>query len=265
MKPFIKKTIREFLKESNNENLEEVKPNRFVYHKSNPYFRELISKQGLLPKGKSDAWLTTTKIDAEVIFATNSDKPEDWFDSPYDDDIYRIDTKDLSNKWFKDPNFDSKSKHMVTFEKIPVSSIELIYKGTGFSKDNLIYVKDPSIDGYNEIWAPWGLIPPQEKKIGFIHLSPASKEYDWIFISLPKALAIVEINILSEYRGQGYMKQTMKWLENFAQDNGFQHLFLRVDEDSEIDEDTLIRIYRDFGFRFYETDDDDGTFMFKKL
>lgn len=134
-----------------------------------------------------------------------------------------------------------------------------------FSRDNLIYVKDPSIDGFNEIWAPCGLTPSQEKKVGFIHLSPANKEYDWIFISLPNPLAIVEINILSEYRGQGYMKQTIKWLENFAQDNGFQSLFLRVDEDSEISEDTLIRIYQNLGFRFYETDDDDGTFMFKKL
>lgn len=129
----------------------------------------------------------------------------------------------------------------------------------GDSKDNIIEIKNPSTDDYNEILV-------NDKKIGFIHLSPANKEYDWVYISLPKPLAIVEINILSEYRRQGYMKQTLEWLENFAQKKGFQSLFLRVDEDSEISEEILIRIYRDFGFRFYETDDDeDGTFMYKPL
>lgn len=124
---------------------------------------------------------------------------------------------------------------------------------------SLIEIKNPSTDDFNEILV-------NDKKVGFIHLSPANKVYDWIYISLPNPLAIVEINILSEYRGQGYMKQTMKWLENFAQDNGFQSLFLRVDEDSEISEEILIRIYRDFGFRFYETHDgEDGTFMYKTL
>lgn len=260
---------KDFLIENKNSNLVEVKPNRFVYHKSNPYFRELISKQGLLPKEKSETWLTTTKIDGEVIFATNSDNSEDWFDSPYDDDIYRIDTNNLENKWYRDPNFGSKNKenkHIITFEKIPVSSIELIYKGTGFSKDNLIHVKNPSTDNYNEIWAPWGLIPPQEKKVGYIILSPARKEYYWIDINLPNSLAISDIKILPEYRNQGYMKQTIKWLENFAQDNGFKSLFLRVDDDSEVNQESLTQIYLKLGFKVYKTHaDEDEIFMYKLL
>ena len=109
----------------------EVEPNIYVYHTSNPIFRDNISKEGLLPKGKSEAWLSDTKIDGKVIFAVNSDDKKDWFDSTYDDDIYRIDTTNLKNTWYVDPNFDLEDKRIITFERIPVSSIELIYKGTG--------------------------------------------------------------------------------------------------------------------------------------
>lgn len=87
------------LYESYNNQLVEVKPNRYLYHTSNPIFRDKIAKEGLIPKGKSDAWLSYTKIDGEVIFAVNSDNKEDWFDSTYDDDIYRIDTTNLKNTW----------------------------------------------------------------------------------------------------------------------------------------------------------------------
>ena len=119
------------LYESYNNQLVEVKPNRYLYHTSNPIFRDKIYKEGLIPKGKSETWLSDTKIDGEVIFAVNSDNKEDWFDSTYDDDIYRIDTTNLKNTWYVDPNFDLEDKRIITFERIPVSSIELIYKGTG--------------------------------------------------------------------------------------------------------------------------------------
>jgi hypothetical protein len=109
----------------------EVEPNKYLYHTSNPIFRDNIAKEGLIPKGKSEAWLSDTKIDGEVIFAVNSDDKEDWFDSTYDDDIYRIDTSKLENKWYVDPNFDLEDDRIITFERIPIGSIELIYKGTG--------------------------------------------------------------------------------------------------------------------------------------
>lgn len=48
-------------------------------------FRDSIAKEGLLPKGKSETWLSDTEIDGEVIFATNSEDPKDWFDSTYDE------------------------------------------------------------------------------------------------------------------------------------------------------------------------------------
>ena len=129
MRQFIK-TIQEFLNENYNSKLVEVIPNKYVYHTSNPYFRDKISKEGLIPKGKSETWLSNTKIDGNVVFAVNSDNKEDWWDSTYDDDIYRIDTTNLKNKWYNDPNFDLNHKRIITFENIPISSIELICKGT---------------------------------------------------------------------------------------------------------------------------------------
>lgn len=122
-----------------NSKLIEVIPNRYVYHTSNPIFRDKISEEGLIPKPKSESWLSDTKINGQVIFVVNSDDKKDWWDSTYDDDIYQIDTKNLKNKWYKDPNFINglyKSEYpaIITFDKIPYNSIKLIYKGTGESK-----------------------------------------------------------------------------------------------------------------------------------
>jgi len=162
---YIRKVINEFFE--NKKHIQEIEndgeekfiykpiiPNKYVYHSSNPIFREKISKMGLMPKPKSDSWLENTPIKGEVIFATNSDDKNEWFDSTYDDDIYKIDTSKISNKWYEDPNF-SKDKeeyvefggkkiklpprqgenfYIITFEKIPLNAIELIYKGTGESK-----------------------------------------------------------------------------------------------------------------------------------
>jgi len=107
----------------------ELTPNKYIYHTSNPIFRDMISKEGLIPKGKSETWLSDTKIDGKVIFAVNSDNREDWWDSTYDDDIYKIDTTKLKNKWYVDTNFDLEDKRIITFESIPLNSIKLIYKG----------------------------------------------------------------------------------------------------------------------------------------
>jgi hypothetical protein len=149
-----KQNIKENINQ--NKHLKEIKPNKYVYHTSNPIFRDKISKEGLIPKGKSETWLSDTKIDGEVIFATNNDNTKEWFDSGYDDDIYKIDTNKIKNKWYLDPNFvddewvEYKGKyiklpnnnkeydHIITFEKIPLDSIELIYKGTGNNKDEII-------------------------------------------------------------------------------------------------------------------------------
>lgn len=125
--------FEKFVTESSNTHLVQVAPNRYLYHTSNPIFRDTISREGLVPKGKGESWLSDTDIDGEVIFAVNSDDKGDWWDSTYDDDIYRIDTSGLSNTWYVDPNFDLEDKRVITFEKIPPASIELIHKGTGDS------------------------------------------------------------------------------------------------------------------------------------
>jgi hypothetical protein len=125
----IKTSLKEFLKE-NNSDLIEVKPNKWVYHKSNPIFREKISIEGLIPQ-RGDQWLSDTPIEGKAIFATNSDDPKEWFDSTWDDDVWKINTKGLKNKWYSDPNFNLEDNHILTFEPIPVEYIELIYKGSG--------------------------------------------------------------------------------------------------------------------------------------
>ena len=81
LRKFIATTIREYLNENKNNHLVEVIPNKYVYHTSNPVFRDKISKEGLIPKGKSETWLSDTNIDGKVIFAVNSDDKEDWWDS----------------------------------------------------------------------------------------------------------------------------------------------------------------------------------------
>lgn len=122
--------IKEVMGISQPKELTPVITNRFVYHNSNPFFRDQIKEMGLIVKGKSETWLSDTPIEGDVIFATNSDEKSDWFDSTYDDDIYQIDTTKISNDWYEDPNF-SGSKHIITFNNIPKKAIKLIYKGTG--------------------------------------------------------------------------------------------------------------------------------------
>lgn len=134
LKNFIKITIRDFLNENHNSHLIQVIPNKYVYHTSNPIFRDKIKKEGIIAKGRSEAWLSDTKIEGNVIFAVNSDNKEDWWDSTYDDDIYKINTTKLTNKWYNDPNFDLDDNRIITFENIPIDSIELIYKGNGSNK-----------------------------------------------------------------------------------------------------------------------------------
>jgi hypothetical protein len=260
LRKFIKTTVREFLNENHNSNLVEVKPNKYVYHTSNPIFRDKISKEGLTPKGKSESWLSNTKIDGKVIFATNSDNQKDWFDSTYDDDVYRINTINLKNKWYNDPNFGSHDKHIITFENIPVNSIRLIHKGSGSDLlKETIKIEKPSTDEYNDIYV-------DGEKVGYIILSPAKKEYYWVDVNLPNPLAIVDIKIFNQFRGKNYMKDTMNWLYNFAKENDYKSLFLRVDGDSEISQETLFKIYQKYGFSLYRTtDDEDDIFMYKLL
>lgn len=117
-----------------------------AYHTSNPFFREQIAKQGLIPKTfqqSEQTWLTGRGLEPiieageAVLFAVLSNNQDDCYQSTYDDDIYEIDITQLKNTWYHDPNFIDEhndvysNNHCLTFEPIPLSAIKLIYQGTG--------------------------------------------------------------------------------------------------------------------------------------
>ena len=117
---------------------EEITPGRYVVHSSNPSNRDNISTTGLqVSLGEcyliyADSNYGEDDECVPAIFATNSIKKKDLFDSTYDDDIWVIDTERANVQWYKDAHFDGgDTKHIVTFEDIPVDAIRLIYKGTG--------------------------------------------------------------------------------------------------------------------------------------
>jgi len=112
----------------------EITPNRIVIHKSNPKFRDIISNEGLKVRAgecyKIYAGYGEKCIPA--IFATNSINKRASFDSTYDDDVWEIDTEMIPDvKWYKDKHYESRSKHIVTFENIPADAITLKHEGTG--------------------------------------------------------------------------------------------------------------------------------------
>jgi len=116
------------------------KPNKFVYHKSPPQVRDNVSKEGLLVS-VGDCYKTYSENFSKedcipAIFATDSDNEDEWFESTWDDDVWRINTKIADVEWFKDKHFEyegSKNNHIVTFQDIKPEAIKLIYKGTGKS------------------------------------------------------------------------------------------------------------------------------------
>jgi hypothetical protein len=117
---------------------EEVTPGRYVVHSSNPSNRDNISTTGL-QVSLGECYLIYADSNYEedeecvpAIFATDSIKKKDMFDSTYDDDIWVIDTERARVQWYKDAHFDGgDTKHIVTFEDVPADAVRLIYKGTG--------------------------------------------------------------------------------------------------------------------------------------
>ena len=135
-----------YLRESKTEDKEytpagkEITPNHIVVHKSNPMFRDKIMENGLKVRaGECYKVYVGYGVKCKpAIFATNSTNKRAWFDSTYDDDIWFIDTTMIPDvKWFKDRHFESRSKHIVTFQDIPKEAITLKYEGTGSSEDVL--------------------------------------------------------------------------------------------------------------------------------
>jgi len=112
----------------------EITPNKIVIHKSSPVWRESILKIGLQASA-GDCYKTYVGYGEKcipAIFATNSTNKRAWFDSTYNDDVWGINTEMIPDvKWYKDKHFESRSKHIVTFENIPPKAIKLIHEGTG--------------------------------------------------------------------------------------------------------------------------------------
>ena len=117
---------------------EEITPGRFIVHSSNPSNRDNISTTGLqVSLGEcyliyADSNYGEDEECIPAVFATDSLKKKDMFDSTYDDDIWVIDTERAGVQWYKDAHFEGgDTKHIVTFEDVPADAVRLIYKGTG--------------------------------------------------------------------------------------------------------------------------------------
>jgi hypothetical protein len=112
-------------------NQKPVDVGKYLYHRSDIKNRDGIESIGLIPK-KGVRRLGVDKYSVDAIFATNSSKKEEWFDSTFDDDCWRIDTSKIPNVvWYKDLNMGKKHNHVMTTQPIPSDALELIYKGTG--------------------------------------------------------------------------------------------------------------------------------------
>jgi len=131
----LQESIRKILREEDYSPAgKEITPNKIVIHKSNPMFRDKIMSEGLKVRaGECYKIYVGYGVKCKsAIFATNSTNKRAWFDSTYDDDIWEINTEMIPDvKWFKDRHFESRSKHIVTFQNIPVEAITLKYEGTG--------------------------------------------------------------------------------------------------------------------------------------
>ena len=221
--------LAKLMLEGNQKKIEETlfeegkkKLNKYLYHKANPFNRDRIIKNGIVPF-RGDQWMSDTNIKGEAVFATNSDNIDDWFDSTYDDDVWRIDTAKIPNiKWFMDPNFnlDKKYKHIYTKSAIPKDAIELIKKGTGEDlleqnkqkplnetensdlsfeeKNGKIYFKD-SMGGY-------GFLTKKDGNINII---------DWHSVPLEKKYSPEE----SIYKRRGFARKVIQGIKKMGYDS----------------------------------------------
>jgi hypothetical protein len=138
----------------------EITPNKIVIHKSNPMFRDNILMDGLRVKsGECYKIYVGYGIKCKpAIFATNSTNKRAWFDSTYDDDIWEINTEMIPDvMWYKDRHYDTRSKHIVTFQDIPLNALTLKYKGESIGDNTLqesirrILKEEPLREGNIEI------------------------------------------------------------------------------------------------------------------
>lgn len=134
-----KDNFKDIYAASNSINLIPVAPEdipEYVYHVSNPYFRDSISKSGIKPSvGDSYKLHWEDRLPADklppLVFLCCTDS----YDSSYDDDRYRIHTTNLNkNDFVYDPDVNLGATEWICYKgNIPLDSIELIYEGSGES------------------------------------------------------------------------------------------------------------------------------------
>lgn len=106
-----------------------------LYHKSNPYYRQEIAKNGLLPMiGNSYRayydGIPKRKL-KPLVFMYDRNVTE--YNSTYDDDIWEIDIKQLNCRCIKKDMCPTLIGCYIYNKPIPTSAIKLIYKGSGKS------------------------------------------------------------------------------------------------------------------------------------
>ena len=105
-----------------------IKPRKYIFHTSNPLNREFISRKWLVARKKSEAWLEDTHIKWKALFFSNTEDWEKFFDSWYDDDLYKIFTSNLDLDFFYDPNFWNNESLIYCKWNIWKENIELVYR-----------------------------------------------------------------------------------------------------------------------------------------
>ena len=142
---YIRKLIREVINkydwDKDNVAGQKIIPNNFVYHISEPSFRDSIYNNGLkVNVGDSySQWVKASnkgqqKVAIPAIFATNDSIKNIIWDG-FSGDLWEIDTKYAGNEWHIDNHFSDLPKHgfenphIVTFKDISKNAIKLVFKG----------------------------------------------------------------------------------------------------------------------------------------
>ena len=114
-------------------NLKEVVPNRYLYHLTNKENRSSILYNGLIPMSfANSSWIDTPSLlYPNSVFANNTDyfpcffPLDEWLYKPVchnNIEIWRIDTNECSNIWYRDTNI---LNSVMTLGKIPPKALKL--------------------------------------------------------------------------------------------------------------------------------------------